>query len=56
MDGRFLAEITKEVISELESQKHTLAEYRMSIYGKTLNEWEKLAIWFQTFEIHSKNV
>ena len=31
--GRFLAEITKEVINDLDANKYQMAEYRISIYG-----------------------
>lgn len=43
--GRYLAEITREVFADLEAAKYTLAEYRLSIYGKTRDEWTKLAAW-----------
>ncbi len=33
--GRYLAEITKEVISDLESSKYQMVEWRISIYGKS---------------------
>lgn len=32
--GRYLAEITKEVVSDLESSKYQMAEYRVSVYGR----------------------
>lgn len=34
INGRYLAEITKEVVSDLESSKYQMAEYRVSVYGK----------------------
>lgn len=43
--GRYLAEITREVFADLEAAKYTLAEYRLSIYGKSRDEWSKLAAW-----------
>jgi AMP deaminase len=33
-----------------------MAEYRISIYGKSRKEWEKMAAWFQTYKIRSPNV
>lgn len=32
--GKYLAELTKEVIADLEESKYQMAEYRVSIYGK----------------------
>ena len=43
--GRYLAEITKEVIYDLESSKYQFVEWRVSIYGRSLDEWDKLAAW-----------
>ncbi|THC91065.1 hypothetical protein EYZ11_009472 [Aspergillus tanneri] len=43
--GRYLAEITKEVISDLESSKYQMVEWRISIYGRSIQEWDKLAAW-----------
>jgi hypothetical protein len=37
--GRYLAEITREVFSDLETAKYTLAEYRLSIYGRCVCVW-----------------
>lgn len=34
------------VMSDLRDQKYQLAEWRVSIYGKKLSEWDKLARWF----------
>ncbi|KAJ1019758.1 hypothetical protein NDA13_005983 [Ustilago tritici] len=43
--GRYLAELTKEVMADLEQSKYQMAEYRVSIYGRTKGEWDKLASW-----------
>jgi AMP deaminase len=32
--GRYFAELTREVISDLEDSKYQYAEYRISIYGR----------------------
>ncbi|OAA65417.1 AMP deaminase [Niveomyces insectorum RCEF 264] len=56
IDGRYLAEITKEVISDMESSKYQMAEWRISIYGKSINEWEKLAAWVVDNKLFSHNV
>ncbi|KAI7897561.1 uncharacterized protein BX663DRAFT_538896 [Cokeromyces recurvatus] len=54
--GRYLAEITKEVISDLESSKYQMAEYRVSIYGRSIEEWDKLAKWVVDNKLFSTNV
>eukprot|EP00002_Diphylleia_rotans_P004983 TRINITY_DN1391_c0_g3_i6.p1 TRINITY_DN1391_c0_g3~~TRINITY_DN1391_c0_g3_i6.p1 ORF type:complete len:686 (+),score=142.14 TRINITY_DN1391_c0_g3_i6:82-2139(+) len=54
--GRYMAEITKEVMSDLESSKYQMAEYRISIYGRNKDEWSKLAAWFCENQIYSDNV
>ncbi|GJN72830.1 AMP deaminase [Purpureocillium lilacinum] len=54
--GRYLAEITKEVISDLESSKYQMVEWRISIYGKSIDEWDKLAAWVVDNKLFSHNV
>ncbi|KAK5127012.1 hypothetical protein LTR85_008371 [Meristemomyces frigidus] len=54
--GRYLAEITKEVISDLESSKYQMVEWRISIYGRTIDEWDKLAAWVVDNKLFSPNV
>ncbi|GAB7342631.1 hypothetical protein MBLNU457_g0796t1 [Dothideomycetes sp. NU457] len=54
--GRYLAEITKEVISDLESSKYQMVEWRVSIYGRDMQEWSKLAAWVVDNKLFSPNV
>ncbi|KAI9702086.1 MAG: AMP deaminase [Candelina mexicana] len=54
--GQYLAEITKEVISDLESSKYQMVEWRISIYGRALDEWDKLAAWVVDNKLFSHNV
>ncbi|KAH7086921.1 hypothetical protein FB567DRAFT_55214 [Paraphoma chrysanthemicola] len=54
--GRYLAEITKEVISDLESSKYQFVEWRISIYGRDIEEWDKLAAWVIDNKLFSPNV
>ncbi|KAF8975974.1 AMP deaminase [Entomortierella lignicola] len=54
--GSYLAEITKEVISDLEQSKYQMAEYRISIYGRSESEWDKLADWVVENKLFSPNV
>ncbi|KAL3501320.1 hypothetical protein ACH5RR_035769 [Cinchona calisaya] len=55
IQGRFLAEVTKEVLLELEASKYQMAEYRISIYGRKQSEWDQLASWFVNNAIYSEN-
>ncbi|KAJ1811790.1 AMP deaminase, partial [Coemansia sp. RSA 2599] len=56
IDGEFFAQITKEVASDLEQSKYQMAEYRISIYGRSADEWDKLAAWVVDNKIFSSNV
>ncbi|KAF9300723.1 AMP deaminase [Mortierella antarctica] len=56
IQGSYLADITKEVISDLEQSKYQMAEYRISIYGRAENEWDKLAAWVVDNKLFSPNV
>ncbi|KAK9449249.1 uncharacterized protein V1518DRAFT_415489 [Limtongia smithiae] len=54
--GRYLAELTREVIYDLEQSKYQMAEYRISVYGKSLDEWDLLAAWVVDNKLYSPNV
>lgn len=56
IQGRYLAEITREVFDDLESSKYQMAEYRISIYGRDIDEWDKLAAWVVDNKLFSHNV
>lgn len=56
INGRYLAELTKEVIVDLETNKYSMAEYRLSIYGRNRDEWSKLAAWVIDNSLISENV
>ncbi|CAH00433.1 uncharacterized protein KLLA0_D06171g [Kluyveromyces lactis] len=56
IDGKYLAEITTEVISDLENSKYQNCEYRISIYGRSPDEWDKLAAWVVDNKLISHNV
>lgn len=56
IQGRYLADITKEVISDLESSKYQMVEWRISIYGRSMDEWDKLAAWVVDNKLFSPNV
>ncbi|OIW02119.1 hypothetical protein TanjilG_26659 [Lupinus angustifolius] len=55
IQGRFLAEITKQVLSDLETSKFQMAEYRISVYGRKQSEWDQLASWFVNNALHSSS-
>ena len=54
--GRYLADITREVIADLEASKYQMVEWRISIYGRNINEWDKLAAWVVDNRLFSHNV
>ena len=56
MKGEFLAKITKEVMDDLQETKYTYCEWRMSIYGKKMSEWDTLADWICDFNLYTPNV
>lgn len=56
IQGRYLAEITKEVVADLEDGKYQFVEWRVSIYGKARDEWKKLSKWIHSNRLSSKQV
>jgi len=44
------------VASDLEESKYQNAELRLSIYGKSTEEWDKLAKWAIQNDVYSDNV
>ena len=46
----------QEVISDLNESKYQNSEYRLSIYGKSPDEWDKLAKWAIQHNVYSDNV
>lgn len=54
--GRYLAEITREVISDLEASKYQMVEWRISVYGRSIREWDILAAWVVDNKLFSHNV
>ena len=43
-------------MSDLEENKHQNAEYRLSVYGRSLDEWDRLAEWAVKHNVYSDNV
>ena len=45
MGGKYFANLIKEVFDDLEDSKYQNLEPRISIYGRNMEEWDKLASW-----------
>ncbi|KAG7664657.1 AMD1 [[Candida] subhashii] len=56
IQGKYLAELTGQVFDDLESSKYQMVELRISIYGRSLDEWDKLAAWIVDNKLFSHNV
>ncbi|KAF8955954.1 AMP deaminase [Flammula alnicola] len=56
IQGRYLAELTKELMTDLEQSKYQNVEWRLSIYGRSPDEWDKLAKWIVNNKLYSHNV
>lgn len=56
INGKYLAEITKQVFEDLENSKYQMVELRISIYGRSYDEWDKLARWIVDNKLFSHNV
>uniref|UniRef100_A0A5K3FDK6 AMP deaminase n=1 Tax=Mesocestoides corti TaxID=53468 RepID=A0A5K3FDK6_MESCO len=54
--GEFFAHVIKEVFSDLEESKYQNAEPRLSIYGRSKQEWDDLATWAANFRVYSPNI
>lgn len=54
--GKYFADIIKEVMSDLEDSKYQNAELRLSIYGRSRNEWDTLAKWALQHNVYSDHV
>ncbi|KAJ7331804.1 hypothetical protein JRQ81_013984 [Phrynocephalus forsythii] len=56
INGDYFATIIKEVGSDLEDAKYQYAEPRLSIYGRSPEEWPKLASWFNHHRVYSPHM
>ncbi|PFH49950.1 hypothetical protein AMATHDRAFT_146455 [Amanita thiersii Skay4041] len=56
INGQYLAEITREVMTDIEQSKYQNCEWRISIYGRSTDEWDKLAKWIVNNNLYSHNV
>uniref|UniRef100_A0A0N5B894 AMP deaminase n=1 Tax=Strongyloides papillosus TaxID=174720 RepID=A0A0N5B894_STREA len=55
VNGKYFAEVLKEVFIDLEESKYQNIEPRLSIYGRSKNEWAKLAKWAIENDVWSPN-
>uniref|UniRef100_A0A8C8SYM9 AMP deaminase n=1 Tax=Pelusios castaneus TaxID=367368 RepID=A0A8C8SYM9_9SAUR len=56
LGGEYFARMVKEVARELEENKYQYTEPRLSIYGRSPDEWQNLAIWFIKHKVYSPNI
>uniref|UniRef100_A0A8C2XCH9 AMP deaminase n=1 Tax=Cyclopterus lumpus TaxID=8103 RepID=A0A8C2XCH9_CYCLU len=56
IEGKYFAHIVKEVMFDLEESKYQNSELRLSIYGRSRDEWDKLAQWALKHRVYSDNV
>ncbi|OMJ92092.1 hypothetical protein SteCoe_5187 [Stentor coeruleus] len=56
IEGRYFAELVKEVFQNLDKEKYVLAEFRISICGQDKSEWAKTAHWLKNYNIKSSRV
>ncbi|KAJ7999120.1 hypothetical protein DPEC_G00212110 [Dallia pectoralis] len=56
IEGKYFGHIIKEVMSDLEESKYQNVELRLSIYGRSRDEWDKLAQWAVKHQVYSENV
>jgi AMP deaminase len=56
IEGRYFAQLIKEVILDLEESKYQNSELRISVYGRSKNEWNKLAKWAIDNDVYSNNL
>lgn len=55
MNGRYFAEIVHDVFNLYSQDRYTYAENRVSVYGISIREWDKLAQWFTTHGMTNKH-
>lgn len=56
IQGKYFAQILKEVLYDLDESKYQNAELRLSIYGRNRSEWDNLAKWAVDNNVYSDNL
>lgn len=54
--GRYFAELCKETFQDLADSRYQMAEPRVSIYGVSLDEWDKLGDWILNNRLYTDHV
>eukprot|EP01125_Pyxidicula_operculata_P001830 TRINITY_DN1168_c0_g1_i2.p1 TRINITY_DN1168_c0_g1~~TRINITY_DN1168_c0_g1_i2.p1 ORF type:complete len:1179 (+),score=208.21 TRINITY_DN1168_c0_g1_i2:720-4256(+) len=54
-DGEYMAQITKELFTKLENSKYHMAEYRISVYGRSMQDWSDVAKWIVKHKLYCKH-
>ncbi|CAL8095240.1 unnamed protein product [Calicophoron daubneyi] len=55
INGVFFAHVLKEVFADMDECKYQNSEPRLSIYGRSFNEWDNLAKWAVNCNVYSDN-
>jgi len=55
LGGLYLAQLTKEMFVDMEDNKYQMTELRISIYGRSKDEWKKLAMWVNNNDLYCEN-
>jgi AMP deaminase len=55
-EGEVFPERVKKVMAYLDEQKYLKLELRVSIYGRSTNEWDTLANWFSDYEMKHPHI
>nr|CAG4718661.1 unnamed protein product [Naegleria fowleri] len=56
IEGKYFAEMTREVFRDYEDSRYQHAEPRVSIYGKQYDEWQNLSKWVIKQRMYSPNI
>jgi AMP deaminase len=51
IDGRYLAELTKEMMNRAAGLNEQYFEWRVSIYGNKKGEWTGFAKWIDKYQL-----
>lgn len=51
--GRYYAELTQQIFDRIEAQEYTASELRISIYGRTPDDWDNLAKYILRYKLYS---
>jgi adenosine deaminase len=55
INGEYFADITNQIFERIEASQHEGVEMRISIYGTSPTEWDKLSAWVIENKVFSEN-